>query len=107
MECLDHIPKFFDRAERRLLRAVGLVWREIRDRRVSPVVDPSGRAIVGVELKDREQLDGGDAEFVEIGDLLNKAGVSAASSFVDARRGMTRKAAHVHFVDDRAGGGVP
>ena len=45
-----------------LPRAVGLVRREERDRLVAPVVDRARRAVLGVELEHRQQLDGGDAE---------------------------------------------
>jgi hypothetical protein len=45
---------------------------------VAPVVDQPRRAILGVELEHRQQLDGGDAEVLEVRDLLDQAGVGAA-----------------------------
>ena len=39
---LDHVAELVDRAERVLPRAVRLVRREERDRRVAPVVDQPG-----------------------------------------------------------------
>ena len=75
---LDHVAELVDRAERILPRAVGLVRREERDRRVAPVVDLARRAILGVELEHRQQLDRGDAELLEIGNLLDQAGIGAA-----------------------------
>ena len=48
--------------KRVLARTIGLVWREERHRRVTPVVDPTRRAILCVKLKHGKQFDGGDAE---------------------------------------------
>ena len=84
---LDHVAKFVDRAERILPRAVRLVRREERDRRIAPVVDLSRRAILGVELEHRQQLHRGDAELLEIRDLLDQAGVGAARLLADAGTG--------------------
>ena len=102
MQRLDHVAKFVDRAERILPRAVGLVRREERDRRVAPVVDLSRRTVVGVELKHRQQFDGRDAELLQIGNLLDQAGVGAARLLGDAGTRMPSEAADVHLVDDRA-----
>ena len=75
---------------------------EERDRRVAPVVDVARRAVLGVELEHRQQLDRGDAELLQIGNLLDQPGVRAAVRFADAGTGMPREAAHVHLVDDGA-----
>ena len=78
MQRLDHVAKFVDRAQRILTRAVGLVRREERDRRIAPVVDQPGRGILGVELEHRQQFDRGDAEFLKVGNLFDQAGIRAA-----------------------------
>ena len=101
---LDHVAEFVDRAERILARAVRLVRREERDRRVAPVVDLARRAILGVELEHRQQFHRGDAELLEIRDLLDQAGVRAARLLADAGTRMAREAADVHLVDDGARG---
>ena len=102
---LDHVAKLVHRAERILARAVGRVRREERNRRIAPVIDFSRRAILGIELEDRQQFDGGDAEFLEIGNLLDQTGIGAASVLGDAGTGMAGESAHVHLVDDGPGGG--
>ena len=105
MERLDHVAKLVERPERVLARAVGRVRREEGDRRVAPVVDPARRAVLGVELKHRQQFDRGDAEVLEIGNLLDQAGVGAALRLRHSGAGMAGEAAHVHLVDDRPRGG--
>ena len=97
---LDHVAELVDRAERILARAVGLVRREERDRRVAPVVDLSRRAVLGVELEHRQQLDRRDAELLKIRNLLDQAGERAARLLGDAGAGMAGEAAHVHLVND-------
>ena len=104
MERLDHVAKLVERPERVLARAVGRVRREEGDRRVAPVVRLAGRAILGVELKDGQQLDGGDAEFLQIGNLLDQAGIGAALRLGHAGAGMAGETAHVHLVNDRPRG---
>ena len=101
----DHVAKFVHRAQRILTRAIRLVRRKERNRRIAPVVDSSRRAILSIELKDRQQFDRGDAELLKIRNLLDQTGVCAAFRFGDAGTGMRGKAAHVHLVDDRARGG--
>ena len=102
---LDHIAKFVHRAKRILPRAVGLVRREERNRRIAPVIDFSRRAILGIELEDRQQFDGGDAELLQIRNLLDQTGIGAASLLGNAGTGMAGEAPHVHLVDDGPRGG--
>ena len=83
-------------------RAVGRVRREERDRLVAPVVDLPRRARLGVELEHRQQLDGGDAELLEIRDLLDQPGVSAAGLLPDPGARVAGEPADVHLVDDGA-----
>ena len=97
---LDHVAELVHRAERIPARAVRLVRREERDRRVAPVVDLARRAVLGVELEHRQQLHRGDPELLEIGDLLDQAGEGAAGLLADAGAGVAGEAAHVHLVDD-------
>ena len=65
-------------AERVLPRAVGRVRRKERDRLVAPVVDHARWAGLGVELEDRQQLDGRDAQVLQVGNLLDQPGIGAA-----------------------------
>ena len=104
---LDHVAELVHRAERILARAVRLMRREERNRRIAPVVDLSRRAILRIELEHRQQLDRGDAELLEIRDLLDQAGKGAARLLADAGTGMAGEAAHMHLVDDGLRGGPP
>ena len=97
---LDHVAELVHRAERIPARAVRLVRREERDRRVAPVVDLARRAVLGIELEHRQQLHRGDPELLEIRDLLDQAGEGAAGLLADAGAGMAGEAAHVHLVHD-------
>ena len=99
---LDHVAELVHRAERVLARAVRLVRREERDRRVAPVVDLARRTVLGVELEHRQQFDRGDAELLEVRNLLDQAGVGAARLLADAGARMAGEAADVHLVDDGA-----
>src|SRR5205807_7831206 len=74
--------------------------------RIAPVVDLSGGTILGIELKYRQQLHGGNAKRLKIRDLLDQAGVSAARLLPDPRTRMARETAHVHLVNDGACGGL-
>src|ERR1700746_828292 len=51
-----------------------------------------------------QQLDGRDAEFLKIGNFLDKAGVSPASCFRNSGARMAREASHMHLVNDRSRG---
>ena len=75
---LHHVAKFVYGAERILARAVGLVGREERDRRIAPVVDRPGGRILRVKVEHRQEFDGGNAEFLKIRNLFDQAGISAA-----------------------------
>ncbi len=99
---LDHVAKLVHRAERILARAVGLMGREERHRRIAPVVDAAARGVLRVELEHRQQFHRGDAEVPKIGDLLDEAGERTALVLGDAGAGMASEAAHVHLVDDGA-----
>ncbi len=57
------------------------------------------RAVELVELEDRQQLDGGDSQLLQVGDLLDEPAVGAAQ--VALRRVVPGEAADVHLVDDR------
>ena len=61
---LDHVPKLIHRAERVPPRAVRLVRREERNRRIAPIVDLARRTILGIELENRQQLDRRNARVV-------------------------------------------
>src|ERR1700722_5275111 len=76
---------------------------EKRYRRIAPVVYLSERSVLHVKLEDRQQLDGGNAELLEIRNLFDQAGISAALIRRDSGAGMPREASHVHLVNNGAG----
>ena len=98
----DHVAKFIDRAQRILTRAIRLVRRKERNRRIAPVIDSSRRGILSIELEYREQFYRCDAELLKIRNLLDQTCVCATFRFGHAGAGMRGKAAHVHLVDDCA-----
>src|SRR6266850_4424334 len=81
-----------------------MVRRKERDRGVTPVIGFGGRTVLRVELKNGQQLNSGNAELLQIGNLLDQAGICAAQILAKAGTGMTREAANVHFIDDGSGG---
>src|SRR5262249_17364527 len=105
VERLDHVPKFVHWPKRVLPRAVCLVRREKRDRRIAPVIDLSRRAILGIELEHRQQFHGRNAKLLKKRNLLNQAGKGTSCLFTESRTGMAGKTANVHFINDGAGRG--
>src|SRR5262249_12468888 len=103
MQCLHHVAKLVDRAERVLTRAIALMRREERDRRVSPIVDPSRRGILSVELKHGQQFDGGDPELSQIWNLFHQGSIRAACCFGKTGTVMARETSYVHLVNDGSG----
>jgi hypothetical protein len=99
---LDHVAKLVDGAERIPTRAVVVMRREKRHGRIAPVVHQPGRTILWIELEYRHELHCGDAQPLEVRNLLDEAGERAASRFREARARMPGEAAHVHLVHDRA-----
>ena len=106
VERLHHVAELGDL--RALLRAhaVARLRREVAVRVVAPVVaklgavdrvDPAHLALV--ESEHRQQLDRGDAEVLQVGDLLDDPRERAG--MLDARALRAREAADVHLVDDR------
>ena len=76
----DHFLELADLAPRRAPHGVAAVRREQGHRIVTPVVQPRRRlpeAIEDRELVDRHQLDGGDAQRFQVGNLLDHAEVRA------------------------------
>ena len=78
MQRLHHVAELVDRPERILPRAVRLVRREERHRLVAPVVDApvARRDGLRVELEDGQQLHRGDAQLLQVGNLLDQPGVA-------------------------------
>src|SRR5215471_8820511 len=74
--------------------------REERYRRISPVIHETWGSILPVELEYRHELDRGNAEPLEIRDLLDHAGERAARLLRDARARMTGETRDVHLVHD-------
>src|SRR5678809_410749 len=99
MQSLHHISELFDRAERILPRAVGLMRREERNRCVAPVVDHAGRAILRIELKHGQQLYGGNPELLQIRDLLSQASIRPTKISAESGSRMAREAANVHLIN--------
>jgi hypothetical protein len=101
MQRLDHVAKLVQRAERVRPRAIAVVRREKRERLIPPIVPKPRGTILFVEGKNRQKLDGGDAEILEIGNLFDQPGIGAALRRGDARARMPGEAADMHLVDDR------
>ena len=93
-------------AEGILPRAVGMMRREERDRLVPPVVHAAGRRILRIELEDGQQLDGGDAQVLEVRDLLDQPGIGAALPGRHAGAVVAGEAPHVELVDHGLGEGA-
>src|SRR5206468_1708455 len=70
----------------------------------APVVELSRRTVLTVELEHRQQLHRGNAELLEIRDLLDQAGERAARRLSDPGTRVASEAADVHLVNDGAGG---
>lgn len=75
---------------------------EERHRTVAPVVHKAGWGVVGVEGQHRHQLHGGDAQRLQVRDLLDQSGVRTRQAPVDPAVRVHRESAHMQFVDDRA-----
>jgi hypothetical protein len=89
----------------RRIHAVTRMRAEEAVRAVSPVVPQAARErgvwnVLFVEGHHRQQLDVRDAEFLQVGDLLDEPGERAGTS--NAARGIAREAADVQLVHDRA-----
>ena len=104
MQRLDHVAELVNGTQRILARAVALVRRKERDRRVSPVVDEPGRSILDIVLKYRHELDGADTELLQIRDLLDEAGIRASCSLREPGARIAGEPSHVQLVNDRPGG---
>src|SRR5271169_2458853 len=74
--------------------------REERDRCVAPVIDPSWRTILGVELEYRQQFDGCYSKMLQVWDLFDQTLECAACLLLDAGIRVTRETSEVHFVND-------
>lgn len=77
---------------------IPVMGREEVQRHVAPLA-----AFTRVLLEDRHQLDGGDAKFEQVGNLLNDASERASRRFGDTRVRIPRKSSDVQLVDDRVG----
>ena len=101
MKRLHHVAEFVERAEGIPSRTVSIMWREKRQRLVSPIVAEAWRTVLFVEGKNREKLDRADAEVLEVGDLLDQPGVGATLRLHDARARMPGEPADMHLINDR------
>ena len=101
---LDHIAKLVHGTQRILPGTVGLMGCKKRDGRIAPIVDETCGTILRIELEHGEKFDSGDAQIVQIGNLLHESAKSAASIRCDPGVRMTRESFYMHFVNDRLGG---
>ena len=105
MERFDHVAKFVHRAEWILTRAIGLMRRKKRDWRIAPIIDLFPAGILGIELKHRQQFDGGNAEFLQIWESFRSVRHRfPAFRLATSGARMAGEPPHVHFVDDGARG---
>ena len=102
MQRLDHVAELVEHRERLRPRTVGVMRREERDRLVAPVVHPE-RRILRVELEDRQQLDGGDSQLLQIRNLLDQPGVGPARRLGHPGARIPGEATNVQLVDDGLG----
>ena len=103
VEGLHHVAELVPYREGVLSGAVGMMRREERDRLVPPVVHATARRILRIELEDGQQLHGGDAEVLEVGDLLDQPGIRAALPGRHPGAFVAGEAAHVELVDHGLG----
>ena len=103
---LHEVAELVDGTQRVPTRAVPGVGGEEGNRGVPPVVEEAGRGILRIELEHGQQLDGGDPEILQIGNLLDHAGVRSARTGPDARARMPREPGDVHLVDHGRGEGL-
>jgi len=96
----DHVPELVDRSENTLIRGIGGMGGEEGNRTVAPVVGSPRGGVLGVELKNGKEFDGGDAEIDEVGDAFDQSRVRALEFLGDARGGVTSETADVHLVND-------
>ncbi len=98
---LHHVPEVVERAQRGARGGVGLVRGEEGDGGVAPVVDEAAGGVLRVELEDRHQLHGGDAQVAKVRDLVHDAGEGPAARRGHARALVKGEPLHVHLVDHR------
>ena len=78
MERFDHIAKLVDRAEKVLPSTIRGMRCEEGDWRVSPVVQMSRRAVLFIEVKNRQQFHRGDAQIPQIRNLVDQPAIGAS-----------------------------
>ena len=93
---LHHLAKLLNRLPTCASCGVLVVWRKEVQRHVAPIV-----RLGSVELVHRHQLDGCDAELLQVGDLLNHS--CKRPSLVGANRGVGvhGESLDVHLVDNQ------
>src|SRR5207249_2018612 len=103
---LDHQPELVPGGRALGVAGVRRLGRRVRHRAVAPEVaqTPAGgrvdeRAVELVELVDRQQLDRGDAQVLQVRDLLDQAGAGPGVAHAGGRVG--GEAAHVQLAEDR------
>ena len=83
-------------------RPVSQVRSKERNRVVAPVVRQPGRRFLGIKLKNGQQFDRRDPQFLQVGNLLDQAGVSTTLVLrATPELGCRVNPRDMHFVDDR------
>lgn len=109
VKCTHHLSEFGDDCAGRAVECVALMRREETERGVSPVIPvdrvrdriDERRGLEFVELCDGQQFDRGDAEFLEVRYLVDKA--EKSSGFCGHRRGVRGHAFDMAFINDAFG----
>ena len=89
-----------------LPRTVSLVRGEEGHRRIPPIVAQSGGAVLGIELKDREKLHGGNSQVGKVGNFFDEPGKVPRFSLATPGARVVGEATHMQFIDYRLGKGA-
>ena len=109
VEGFDHVAELSGWLARAPIDTVAAMGGKESDRVVAPVVGDAGACglagrgrdvilnVLLIELLDRKQLDGGDPEGAQVGDLVDEAGKGAGVRYAGGR--VSRESADVHLID--------
>ena len=101
MQGFDHVAKFVDRAEPILTRAVCLMRRKERDRRIAPVVDVPRRTILRHRIETPEEVRRRSrSSSLKVGNLLDHSSIRATDLLGNAGTRVASEPSHVHFVNN-------
>ena len=100
---LDQIPEFVQHCQWVFPGAIPLVGSKEGHRGVTPIVDQSRRAVLDVELEDREQFHGSDPQVFQVRNLFHEPGEGASLLRGDPRAGMPGEPSHMQFINNGLG----